>query len=91
MLLTHQNHGYPSVRLPVYARNLVATSHPLGAQAGLRMLAQGGNAVDAAVAVGVTLCVATGFLGGGAKYSCHSSKMPNDSAINKMRRLESMW
>jgi gamma-glutamyltranspeptidase/glutathione hydrolase len=32
---------YPSARLPVFARNLVATSHPLAAQAGLRMLAQG--------------------------------------------------
>jgi gamma-glutamyltranspeptidase/glutathione hydrolase len=42
--------GYPSRRTPVFARNVVSTSHPLAAQAGLRMIQRGGNAVDAAIA-----------------------------------------
>ena len=29
---------YTSTRLPVFARNIVSTSHPLAAQAGLRIL-----------------------------------------------------
>jgi len=41
---------YASVRKPVFARNVVATSQPLAASAGLRLLAGGGNAIDAAVA-----------------------------------------
>ena len=38
------NNPYLSTRLPVFARNGVATSHPLGAQAGLGILQQGDNA-----------------------------------------------
>lgn len=48
---------YASTRAPVFARNAVAASQPLAAQAGLRMLAAGGNAVDAAVACAATLAI----------------------------------
>jgi gamma-glutamyltranspeptidase/glutathione hydrolase len=46
---------YPWPRKPLLAANSVATSQPLAAQAGLQMLAAGGNAVDAILATAITL------------------------------------
>ena len=49
--------AYPSTRVPVFARNIVATSHPLAAQAGLRTIQQGGNAVDGAIAAAAVMTI----------------------------------
>ncbi|GFG74358.1 gamma-glutamyltransferase family protein [Mycobacterium botniense] len=48
---------YAWPRKPVLAQNVVCTSQPLAAQAGLRMLSEGGSAVDAALAAAITLTV----------------------------------
>jgi gamma-glutamyltranspeptidase / glutathione hydrolase len=42
-------------RKPLLAQNVVATSQPLAAQAGLQMLAAGGSAIDAILAAATTL------------------------------------
>ncbi|MDB5947886.1 MAG: gamma-glutamyltranspeptidase precursor (Gamma-glutamyltransferase)-like protein [Ramlibacter sp.] len=48
---------YPTTRIPVMARNVCSTSHPLAAQAGLRMMWKGGNAVDAAIAAAAAMTI----------------------------------
>jgi gamma-glutamyltranspeptidase/glutathione hydrolase len=51
------NNPYPTTRIPVFARNIASTSHPLAAQAGLKIMQQGGNAVDASIATAAVLMV----------------------------------
>jgi gamma-glutamyltranspeptidase/glutathione hydrolase len=48
---------YPTIRSPLMARNVVATSQALASQAGLRMLLKGGSAVDAAIAAAAALTI----------------------------------
>ena len=49
-----QDYPYTSRRRVIYARRgMVCTSQPLSAQAGLTMLQQGGNAIDAAIATAI--------------------------------------
>jgi gamma-glutamyltranspeptidase / glutathione hydrolase len=48
---------YPGGRSPLMTRNVVSTTHPLAAQAGLSMLKAGGNAIDAIIATAAVLTV----------------------------------
>jgi len=52
-----QTSVYPTHHRPTFARSMVSTSQPLAAQAGVRALAQGGNAMDAALATAITLTI----------------------------------
>ena len=56
------NFPYSWPRKPVLAANVVATTQPLAAQAGLRMMLAGGNAVDAILAVHAGFLLAGGLL-----------------------------
>ncbi len=63
--LAPEDFPYRSIRMPVLARHgVVSTSSPLAAQAGLRMLLQGGNAVDAALATAMSLTVIEPWVNG---------------------------
>ena len=51
------NNPYPTIRVPVMGRNVVSTSHPYAAQAGMKIIHQGGNAIDAAIAAAAALMI----------------------------------
>ncbi|WP_311222834.1 MULTISPECIES: gamma-glutamyltransferase [unclassified Acidovorax] len=71
---------------PVVAKNgMVATEQELASRIGLDILQQGGNAVDAAVAIGFALAVAlpnAGNLGGGGFMVVHDAKTGKNVALD---------
>ena len=71
---------------PVVARNgMVASEQELASQIGLKVLKSGGNAIDAAVAMGFALAVAlpnAGNLGGGGFMMVHDARTGKDIALD---------
>ena len=71
---------------PIISENgMVTSQHKLATEAGLEILKKGGNAVDAAVAVGFSLAVVlprAGNLGGGGFMIVHDAKSKETKAIN---------
>jgi gamma-glutamyltranspeptidase / glutathione hydrolase len=83
---------YPSTRIPLFARNVVSTSHPLAAQAGLRMLLKGGSAVDAAVAAAAALTVLEPVSNGlGSDAFCILWDGKTLQGLNASGRAPSAW
>ncbi len=66
-------------------KSAIASAHPLATQAGLDMLAAGGNAFDAAVAVSAVLAVvepASSGVGGGGFYLLHRASDGRDVMVD---------
>ena len=63
----------------------IASAHPLATRAGLDMLAKGGNAFDAAIAVTATLAVVEPYssgIGGGGFYLLHIAERDHDLMLD---------
>ena len=79
-------YGSKAIHHPVIGQNgMVASQHGLASEVGLEILKQGGNAVDAAVAVGFALAVVlprAGNLGGGGFMLVHLKDKNVTRAIN---------
>ena len=77
--------SYPIIS-PVYAKQgMVVSEQALASQVGLDILKRGGNAIDAAVAVGFALAVVlpnAGNIGGGGFMVIHDSKSGKDIALD---------
>ncbi|MBM4202249.1 MAG: gamma-glutamyltransferase, partial [Gammaproteobacteria bacterium] len=74
---------------PAFAAAAIASAHPLATQAGARVLAAGGNAFDAAVAVAATLAVVEPFgsgLGGGGFWLLRRARDGREIVVDARER-----
>jgi len=75
-----------AIHHPTIAKNgMVATQHFLATEVGIKLLEQGGNAIDAAVGIGFALAVVlprAGNLGGGGFMVLHDHITSKTTAIN---------
>ena len=78
--------GFQERHLPVFGSNgMVAAQERLAAEVGAKVLEDGGNAVDAAVAVGFSLAVTlpiSGNIGGGGFMLIHDAERDEEIAID---------
>ena len=87
---SHHKHAAPPAPpclcdLPVPPGSVIASAHYLATEAGEKVLAEGGNAFDAAVAVGSTLGVVepeSSGVGGGDFFLLHVAKTDKDIFID---------
>jgi gamma-glutamyltranspeptidase/glutathione hydrolase len=85
---------YSSQRIPVFARNIVATPQPLATQTGLEILRKGGNAADAAITVAITLTVVectNDVIGGDAFTIIWDNKSEKLYGLNASGKSPKSW
>lgn len=82
-----------AIQHPVWAKNgMVASQEALASDVGLQILKQGGNAVDAAVAVGFALAVTlprAGNIGGGGFMMIYDAKQDKTIALDYREKAPS--
>ena len=78
--------SYQDIHHPIFAKHgMVSTQEELASRVGLEVLREGGNAIDAAVAIGFTLAVTlprAGNLGGGGFMLIHSAERGETVALD---------